>query len=167
LANAVIAASRLAAAVCRASSALNCESVRTRMHSVSAGPAETAEAARGGYSISLAFRAASLDLFTCGRLAVGHAARDHGRASRDNFPVPAAITARHNPELDILGHATPAEFDLWAVSECCPLHRIRSTGRRPNRARVQRARFPPLSPCRSRTAYTVLDSSTSLSCPLS
>jgi hypothetical protein len=54
-----------------------------------------------------------------------------------------------------------------ALSNYCPWHRIRSTGKPPNRARVQMARSPPRSPCLSRTACTSLDSSSALSCPLS
>jgi hypothetical protein len=58
-------------------------------------------------SISLALRAASLaPLHAAGSLSA--TPRDHGRARGNNFPIPAAIAARHNPELDILGHGAPA-----------------------------------------------------------
>ena len=107
-------------------------------------------------------------LFAGGRLAVGHATRNYGwaRVGNNDFPVPVAITAWHNPELDVLGHGAPGEFALPVVSGCYLLHRIRSTEKQPNRARIQTAGSPPLSLFHVRTAYTVLDSSNSLSRPL-
>src|SRR5262249_28628806 len=96
-------------------------------------------------------------LFAGGRLAVGHATRNYGwgRVGNNDFPVPVAITAWHNPGLEAPRHGAIGQFPLPFVSGWYLLHRIRSREKQPNRARIQTAASPPLSLFHARTAYTV------------
>jgi hypothetical protein len=58
-------------------------------------------AQRGGLLDEMSFARGVAGLFACRRLRIGDAAFDHAVALGDDLPVPAAVSAGHDPKFDI------------------------------------------------------------------